>query len=181
MFDTLKPLLAFHGPLSKGIVWAHNSHVGDSVATELSARGEYNIGHLCRAERGLSSYSIGFGTHRGTVAAASDWGGPMLTKTITPALPRSYEHLCHETGVSQFLLPLRHPLPKCPIDELLDPRLERAIGVIYRPETEMQSHCFEAVLPSQFAEYICFDQTRAVTPLGTETLQGLPDTYPFGV
>ncbi len=181
MFDTLKTLLAFHGPGSKGIIWAHNSHVGDSIATEMSARGEYNIGHLCRAEYGNAAYSIGFGTHSGTVAAASDWGGPMLTKTITPSLPRSYEHLCHETGVGQFFLPLRRATSEGLIDGLSQPRLERAIGVIYRPETELQSHYFEAVLPKQFDEYIWFDHTRAVTPLATEELSGLPDTYPFGL
>lgn len=181
MFDTLKTLLAFHGAGSKGIVWAHNSHVGDSAATEMSARGEYNIGHLCRAEYGLAAYSIGFGTHSGTVAAASDWGGPMLTKTITSALPHSYERLCHETGVDKFFLPLRDRSSKPIISELASPRLERAIGVIYRPETELQSHYFEAVLPEQFDEYIWFDRTRAVTPLATEELTGMPDTYPFGL
>jgi protein-L-isoaspartate(D-aspartate) O-methyltransferase len=180
MFDTLQTLLAFHGPGSKGIVWAHNSHVGDSAATEMAARGEYNIGHLCREKYGLSAYSVGFGTHSGTVAAASDWGGPMLTKTITPALPTSYERLCHETGVSQFLLPLRDRSADA-VSQLLSPRLERAIGVVYRPETELQSHYFEAVLPRQFDEYIWFDHTRAVTPLATEELTGMPDTYPFGL
>jgi protein-L-isoaspartate(D-aspartate) O-methyltransferase len=181
MFDTLQTLLAFHGPQSKAIVWAHNSHVGDSAATEMAARGEYNIGHLCRAEYGVSAYSIGFGTDSGTVAAASDWGGPLLTKTITPALPNSYERLCHETGVSQFLLPLRDDSADALVRELSSPRLERAIGVVYRPETELQSHYFEAVLPRQFDEYIWFDRTRAVTALATDELRGLPDTYPFGL
>ena len=179
MFDTLQALLAFHGPQSRGIVWAHNSHVGDSEATEMAARGEFNIGHLCRAARGLASYSIGFGTHAGTVAAASDWGGPMLTKTITPALPRSYERLCHDTGVSRFLLPLGGQPADPLIRDLRVPRLERAIGVIYQPETELQSHYFETVLPRQFDEYIWFDNTCAVTPLATEALAGMPDTYPF--
>jgi protein-L-isoaspartate(D-aspartate) O-methyltransferase len=146
----------------------------------MAARGEYNIGHLCREQYGLSAYSVGFGTHSGTVAAASDWGGPMLTKTITPALPASYERLCHETGVSQFLLPLRDRSADA-VSQLLSPRLERAIGVVYRPETELQSHYFEAVLPRQFDEYIWFDHTRAVTPLATEELTGMPDTYPFGL
>ncbi len=181
MFDTLRNLLAFHGPHSKGIVWAHNSHVGDSAATEMAARGEYNIGHLCRSEYGQSAYSIGFGTHRGTVAAASDWGGPMLIKTITPSLSQSYERLCHQTGVGRFLLPLRAAATDPGIGELASPRLERAIGVVYRPETELQSHYFEAVLPRQFDEYVWFDQSRAVTPLATEALAGMPDTYPFGL
>ena len=107
MFETLKSLLSFHGPHSKGIVWAHNSHVGDSSATEMSARDEYNIGHLCRQEFGDACYSIGFGTNSGTVAAASNWDEPMQVKAVRPALPRSYERLCHETGEPRFLLPLR--------------------------------------------------------------------------
>jgi protein-L-isoaspartate(D-aspartate) O-methyltransferase len=181
MFGTLRTLLHFHGNQSKAIVWAHNSHVGDSAATEMSARGEYNIGHLCREEFGSAAYSIGFGTDRGTVAAASDWDGPMQVKTVRPALAQSYERFCHDSGGKQFLLPLREPRIGGLVDALSQPRLERAIGVIYRPETELQSHYFQAVLPRQFDEYVWFDQTMAVTPLETAELKGLPDTYPFGL
>jgi protein-L-isoaspartate(D-aspartate) O-methyltransferase len=181
MFETLQTLLHFHGDGSKAIVWAHNSHVGDSTATEMSARGEYNIGHLCRKEFGEDAYAIGFGTDSGTVAAATDWDGPMEIKAVRPALPESYERLCHEAGHPQFLLHLRNPAATGLIENLLKPRLERAIGVIYRPETELQSHYFQAVLPRQFNEYIWFDRTTAVTPLSTDELQGLPDTYPFGL
>jgi erythromycin esterase-like protein len=181
MFDTLKNLLSFHGPASKGIVWAHNSHVGDSAATEMSARDEYNIGHLCREEYGSVCYSVGFGTNTGTVAAASNWDEPMQIKTVRPALAGSYERLCHETGAPRLLLPLRDVGPGGRAAQLLKPRLERAIGVIYRPETELQSHYFEAVLPRQFDEYIWFDETKAVTPIDAEELKGLPDTYPFGL
>jgi len=181
MFETLKTLLDFHGPHSKAIVWAHNSHVGDSTATEMSLRGEYNIGHLCRQEFGNRAYSIGFGTNSGTVAAASNWDEPMEIKTVRPALPDSYERLCHEAGSPQFLLPLRSPILTDLTEQLMKPRLERAIGVIYRPETELQSHYFQAVLPQQFDEYIWFDETKAVTPLKTEEIEGFPDTYPFGL
>jgi protein-L-isoaspartate(D-aspartate) O-methyltransferase len=181
MFGTLQSLLQFHGPESKAIVWAHNSHVGDSAATEMSARGEYNIGHLCREEYGSDSYSIGFGTNSGTVAAASDWDGPMEIKAVRPALSDSYERLCHDAGGAQFLLPLREPKAAGLISALSQSRLERAIGVIYRPETELQSHYFQAVLPRQFDEYIWFDNTEAVTPFKTGELEGLPDTYPFGL
>ncbi len=181
MFETLKNLLSFHGPQSRGIVWAHNSHVGDSAATEMTARGEYNIGHLCRREFGDACYSIGFGTNSGTVAAASNWDEPMQVKAVRPALAGSYERLCHETGDPCFLLPLRHLGPTSQVADLLRPRLERAIGVIYRPETELESHYFEAVLPRQFDEYVWFGDTNAVTPLGSEQLKGLPDTYPFGI
>jgi protein-L-isoaspartate(D-aspartate) O-methyltransferase len=181
MFETLKSLLAFHGPEAKAIVWAHNSHIGDSAATEMSARGEYNIGHLCRDEFGNGVYSIGFGTHSGTVAAASDWDGPMEVKTVLPSLQQSYERLCHETRHPQFMLPMRGRSAAEVRNRLAKPRLERAIGVIYRPETELASHYFQAVLPAQFDEYIWFDETRAVTPFGTKELEGLPDTYPFGL
>lgn len=181
MFGTLQNLLHFHGPESKAIVWAHNSHVGDSAATEMSSRGEYNLGHLCRQEFGSAAYSIGFGTNSGTVAAASDWDGPMEIKTVRPALKQSYESLCHESGGARFLLPLRNPKTASLVGALTKPRLERAIGVIYRPETELQSHYFQAVLPRQFDEYVWFDKTEAVTPFKTGELDGLPDTYPFGL
>ena len=181
MFETLKTLLDFHGPESKAIVWAHNSHVGDSSATEMAARGEYNIGHLCRQEFGNAAYSIGFGTDHGTVAAASDWDGPMEVKVVRPSIPESYERLCHEASAPRFLLHLRNPILTELAEGLLKPRLERAIGVIYRPETELQSHYFQALLSHQFDEYIWFDETSAVKPLKTEALEGLPDTYPFGL
>ncbi len=181
MFDTLKSLLDFHGMHSKVIVWAHNSHIGDAAYTEMAARGEHNIGQLCRQEFGERVYSIGFGTHSGTVAAASDWDAPMETKTVRPSLAQSYESLCHASGVAQFLLPLRKNLAPPLQEGLSQARLERAIGVIYRPETELASHYFQAVLPAQFDEYVWFDKTRAVTALQAEMLEGLPDTYPFGV
>jgi protein-L-isoaspartate(D-aspartate) O-methyltransferase len=178
MFETLKTLLAFYGPDSKAIVWAHNSHVGDAAATEMSSRGEFNVGNLCRREFGEQVYSIGFGTDRGKVAAATDWDGPMEVKTVRPSLKQSYEHLCHLTGHPRFLLGLHDFLHD---QALMKPRLERAIGVIYRPETELASHYFEAVLPRQFDEYVWFDETTAVTPFVTAEIKGLPDTYPFGV
>jgi len=185
MFDTLKTLLHFYGPQSKAIVWAHNSHVGNARATEMSARGEHNIGQLCRAEFGSGAYLVGFGTDHGTVAAASEWDGPVEFKSVRPALARSYERLCHtgseSTGKRQFLLPLGAALPAELREGLTKPRLERAIGVIYRPETELASHYFQAALPRQFDEYIWFDETKAVTPFKTVELEGLPDTYPFGV
>ena len=181
MFMTLKDLLHFYGGESKAIVWAHNSHVGNAAATEMFARGEHNIGHLCRQDFGKRAYSIGFGTNAGTVAAASDWDGPMEIKQVRPAIAQSYERLFHETGHKNFLLGLRD-FPARPGGEALSkPRLERAIGVIYRPETELASHYFQAELPRQFDEYIWFDETKAVTPLKAAELQGLPDTYPFGL
>jgi len=180
MFETLKTLLSFYGSNSKAIVWAHNSHVGDASATEMSSRGEYNIGELCRREFGNSAYRIGFGTNTGTVAAASEWGGPMEIKSILPALSESYEGVCHLSGIPNFQVGLR-TLDVPTKAKLQTPRLERAIGVIYRPETERASHYFQAVLPNQFDEYIWFDISQAVSPLDAKMLKGLPDTYPFGL
>ena len=180
MFDTLLNLLEHHGAGSKGIVWAHNSHVGDATATDMAKRGEHNMGQLCKERFGSDAYSIGFGTDSGTVAAATDWDGPMLVKDVRPSIDGSYERLCHASGEPQFLLPLRNGATAS-TQSLAKPRLERAIGVIYRPETERESHYFQAVLPAQFDEYIWFDRTHAVTPLATQQLKGLPDTYPFGL
>ncbi len=181
MFETLRSLLTFHGPDSKAIVWAHNSHVGDAKATEMSSRGEINIGSLCRNEFGNDCYSIGFATHTGTVAAASEWGAAMEIKNVVPSIAQSYERLLHDTRQPRFLLPLGGRLPAELRTELSVPRLQRAIGVIYRPETELASHYFEAVLPRQFNEMIWFDQTRAITPLKSSELAGMPETYPFGL
>jgi len=169
MFDTLERLLAFRGPDGKAVVWAHNSHVGDARATEMgAARGEHNIGQLCRQAFGNGAFSIGFGTHIGTVAAATEWGGPMHIKKVRPSHPTSYERLCHDSGVPAFLLALRYPMRDSVREELAAPRLERAIGVIYRPETELQSHYFQASLPWQFDAYAWFDETRAVDALGAD-------------
>lgn len=180
MFDTLKILREHHWPDNKSIIWAHNSHLGDSAATEMSSRGEFNIGHLCRKEFGSEVYSIGFGTDHGTVAASSDWDGPMEVKTVRPGTDRSYERLFHETTLPGFMLPLKSDHRRSR-EHLLEPRLERAIGVIYRPETELASHYFQAVLPRQFDEYVWIDATRAVTPIEAAELEGVPDTYPFGL
>jgi protein-L-isoaspartate(D-aspartate) O-methyltransferase len=147
----------------------------------MSARGEHNIGQLCRKKFGEESYSIGFGTDHGTVAAASNWDGPMEVMQVRPSHPQSYERLFHLTNKSGLILPLHAEQKGELYTQLSKPKLERAIGVIYRPETELASHYFEAVLPRQFDEYIWIDHTKAVTPLSTEQLEGVPDTYPFGI
>ena len=181
MFDTLLSILAYRGPDSKAVIWEHNSHIGDARATQMSARGEFNIGQLTRQKFPGTSYLIGFGTDHGTVAAASEWGGPMEIKQVQPSHIDSYEHVFHEVKTDCFLLPLTQPLQAVTRDKLLAERLERAIGVIYRPETELQSHYFYASLPRQFDEYIWFDESRAVEPLMRKTGQGMPDTFPFGM
>lgn len=184
MFETLGNLLAAKGSEAKAVVWAHNSHIGDARATDMGViRGEHNIGQLCREKWDGDVALIGFGTHTGTVAAASDWDGPMEVKKVNPSRSDSYERLCHDSGKARFLLDLSSPGNAALGRRLSEPHLERFIGVIYRPETEFYSHYSEAVLPRQFDAYVWFDETEAVVPLAPEHLaekDGLPDTYPFG-
>jgi len=165
MFDTLLAILNYHGQSSKVVVWAHNSHIGDARATDMSARGEFNLGQRVRETFGDSAYLVGFGTDHGTVAAASKWLGAMKVMQIPPAHKESYEYLCHEVKADNFLLPLRHPVPALTRKKLLAERLQRAIGTTYDPEDELKKHYLNASLPRQFDEYIWFDETRAVTPL----------------
>ncbi|MFZ6030112.1 MAG: protein-L-isoaspartate(D-aspartate) O-methyltransferase [Chloroflexota bacterium] len=181
MFEMLQSLLAFHGPDSRAVVWAHNSHIGDASATEMGARGEYNLGQLCRQRLDASTYHIGFGTDHGTVAAASNWDGDVEIKNVRPSHPESYEWLCHRSEVDAFFMPLGDAIPADLRRALSDQRLERAIGVIYRPDTEMQSHYFQAVLPRQFDEYIWFDRTHAIQPIERRSGPGMPGTFPFGL
>ncbi len=167
MMETLEALVAHlerRNKHVKVVVWAHNSHLGDARATEMGQRRhELNIGQLVRERHGREAVLVGFTTHSGTVTAATDWGEPAERKTVRPSLPGSYEALFHAAGVKRFLLPLRAQ------DEytaaLRNARLERAIGVIYRPKTERQSHYFHACLPDQFDAVLHFDETRAVEPL----------------
>jgi protein-L-isoaspartate(D-aspartate) O-methyltransferase len=126
-------------------------------------------------------YLIGFGTHEGTVAAAHNWGGEVQTMNVRPSHEQSYERLCHDSAVPHFLLPLRDPKREAVRTELSESRLERAIGVIYRPETELQSHYFQAILPEQFDEYIWLDRTQAVTPLGHPHAPSLAEGHPFAL
>ena len=182
MFDTLIQLMDWRGSNAKAVVWAHNSHIGNAAATDMGqARDEINIGQLCREEFGGDAALLGFGTDRGTVAAADDWDGPMKVKTVRPAHPESYERLCRDAGIRRFLLDLREGQHEELRSALMRARLQRAIGVIYRPETELASHYFDAHLPKQFDGYIWFEQTRAIRPLPTEPKEGLPETYPFGL
>jgi protein-L-isoaspartate(D-aspartate) O-methyltransferase len=181
MFDTIRSILAHRGDATKLVVWEHNSHVGDAAATEMSVRGEHNVGQLCRRTFGDEVVSVGFGTDRGVVAAAHQWGEPMQRMRVRPARPDSYERLCHDTNLPAFLLHLRDPIRTELRDELSEPRLERAIGVIYRPDTELQSHYFQAILPAQFDEYVWFDETTAVDPLPVAELPDLAETHPLAL
>ena len=185
MVETLDALVAHLGRQdgrAKIVVWAHNSHLGDAQATEMGQRGELNVGQLVREKYGRDAVLVGFTTHHGTVTAASDWGGVAERKRVRPALPGSCEALFHCALAARFLLTWRSNVAVG--DALRDPRLERAIGVIYRPETERMSHYFQARLTQQFDAVLHFDETRAVEPLEytSEWEAGeVPEAFPFAV
>jgi erythromycin esterase-like protein len=177
--DALATHFERQGRTAKFVVWEHNSHVGDARATEVGQTGEVNVGQLTRERHGSDAVLVGFTTNTGTVTAASDWDEPAERKQVRPALSGSYEHLFHQVGIPRFYLPLR-PETQATV-ELRKPRLERAIGVIYRPDTERMSHYFYARLPDQFDAIIHVDQTRAVEPLERTALWergDVPETYP---
>jgi protein-L-isoaspartate(D-aspartate) O-methyltransferase len=147
----------------------------------MGAHGEFNVGQLCRRAYGNAAFSIGFGTDHGTVAAAPGWDEPMEVMRVRAAHAESYERICHDADVRAFLLHLREPDHPDLRQELTAPRLERAIGVVYRPETELQSHYFHARLPHQFDEYVWFDETRAVKPITSVEARRLPEKHPFAL
>jgi erythromycin esterase-like protein len=177
--DALIAFLEFDRRSPKVVVWAHNSHLGDARATEMADRRELNVGQLLRERWGHAALLVGFSTYAGTVTAASNWDEPAERKIVRPALEGSYEALFHESGLGNFFLDLRGNNEA--VLGLRQSRLERAIGVIYRPETERLSHYFRARLPHQFDAVFHCDVTRAVEPLERTGLweQGeLPETYP---
>jgi erythromycin esterase-like protein len=186
---TVDTLDALSGHLSrqrdeqaKIVVWAHNSHLGDARATESTARGELNVGQLVRERHPGDCHAIGLTSYTGTVTAADDWGGPAQRKWVRPALPDSVEELGHEVGEKEFFLSFS-AAPRA-ADALRVARLERAIGVIYRPETERQSHYFRARVADQIDAVIHVDDTRALEPLERTARweEGEPaETYPFAV
>jgi len=166
---------------TKVVIWAHNSHIGDARATSMGVRGELNVGQLARQRYGNECVLVGFSTYDGRVTAASNWGDPPQRKHVRPALPGSYEALLHEVATPRFWVATADPVAR---DVLRVPRLERAIGVIYRPETERQSHYFEARLADQFDAVIHLDRTRALEPLErtVEWDRGEPpETFPTGI
>ena len=185
MMETLEALLARTSREvgeARAVVWAHNSHLGDARATQMGEAGELNLGQLVREAYGDHSRLIGFSTHTGTVTASSNWDEPAQRKRVRPSLTGSYERLFHEVGVPQFLVRFDDRETR---EALTAQRLERAIGVIYRPETERISHYFRARLPLQFDAVFHIDVTRALEPLETwsfdEEAADLPETFPTGV
>jgi len=186
MAETLQSLanhLSRNARAAKIVVWAHNSHLGDARATEIAKRGEWNLGQLVRERVGEQAGLVGFSTYTGTVTAAPNWDEEPRRYDVRPALADSYEALLHEVGVPRLYLRLRRGRPDL-VRGLRQPRLQRAIGVIYRPETERLSHYFRARLADQFDALLHFDRTRAVEPL-ERTAGGergdLPQTYPVAV
>ena len=186
MADTLDALARHlekaNGKPAKIVVWEHNSHVGDARATEVGAQGEWNVGQLAREMYGDETFLIGFTTYDGTVTAASDWDAPAERKRVRPALPGSIEDAFHNTGIRRFMLPLRGENPAA--RALSDSKLERAIGVIYLPESERRSHYFHANLARQFDAVLHFDETHAVEPLERTArwrTGEAPETYPSGM
>src|SRR5215469_3110769 len=178
MADTLDRLLDHLGADSKMVVWAHNSHLGDARATEMGRVGELNLGQLVRERHPNESFLVGFTSYSGEVTAASNWDEPAQRKMVRRALPNSVESLFHETGLGDFLLPLREDSIR---RALAHPLLQRAIGVIYRPETERVSHYFHAHLPEQFDAVIHIDRTLALIPLETSVPwhegEEVPETF----
>ena len=185
MADTLHELMRFLDktrPGARVVVWAHNSHLGDARATDMGDQGEVNVGQLVRERHGAAAVLVGFTTFTGTVTAASEWDGPAHRKHVRPALAGSYERLFHDVHVPRFLLPLRTDLELASV--LTAPRLERAIGVLYLPETERASHYFHARLAEQFDYILHFDETRAVEPLERTALWEdgqVEETFPSGL
>jgi erythromycin esterase-like protein len=187
--DALTVHLAGTGPQPvKVVVWAHNSHLGDARATEMGDSGEWNLGQLVRERHGTEAALVGFTTWRGTVTAADDWDQPARRKNVRPALAGSYESLFHEVGRPSFLFvpPAADAAPPArgAGTTVPEPLLERAIGVIYRPETERQSHYFEARISRQFDAVVHVDETRALEPLERTSSWEAgepPETYPTGL
>ncbi|HEU5408620.1 MAG TPA: erythromycin esterase family protein [Nitrospira sp.] len=180
--NTLAEYLEVRRPASKIVIWAHNSHVGDARATQMGRAGEWNIGQLTREKYGDGCRNIGFTTYTGTVTAASEWDGPAERKQVRPARADSYEGLFHQVGIPAFSLNLNEDSHV--FNGLREPMLERAIGVVYRPASELASHYFPASLSDQFDAIIHFDQTRAVEPLepiSTEALGEPAETFPSGI
>jgi erythromycin esterase-like protein len=181
MMETLDALLEWttrRSGYARAVVWAHNSHLGDARATQMGDWGELNLGQLARERHGEKVFLVGFTTHTGTVTAAREWDEPAERRRVTPSLEGSYERLLHDTGFERFVLRTSDAR-----DALADSRLERAIGVVYQPETERASHYFRARLADQFDAVIHVDTTTALTPLERWSRESadLPETYPTGV
>jgi len=184
MMETLQALIARgtqRGRPEKIAVWAHNSHLGDARATEMGAQGELNLGQLVRERHAEDAVLVGFSTYHGSVTAASDWDEPAQRQRVRPGLPGSYEALFHDTGLTRFQLDLHDPALR---DALRGPQLQRAIGVVYRPQSERQSHYFQTRLTEQFDWLLHIGETHALAPLERGehwSVEEMPETWPSGL
>src|SRR5688572_2507985 len=184
MVETLYRLMHHHGPSAKAIVWEHNTHVGDARFTDMARPGMVNVGQLVRQAHGSDDVVIvGFGTHRGTVIAAEEWGDPIQEMQVPGARNGSYEEVIHHTGIPDFLLLFAEREAHPVVDDLREPRGHRAIGVVYHPELEQYGNYVPTILPGRYDAFIYLDQTRAVAPLHMPVRvdRDLPETYPSGV
>ena len=184
MVETLDRLMSYYGPTAKAIVWEHNTHVGDARFTDMARAGMVNVGQLVRqAHESDDVLIVGFGTHRGTVIAAEEWGAAMQTMRVPEARPGSYEAVLHHTGFPDFLLPFAEREAHPVVDDLREPRGHRAIGVVYHPELEQYGNYVPTILPERYDAFIYLDETRAVAPLHlpVHADRDLPETYPSGV
>jgi erythromycin esterase-like protein len=180
MFESVQYLLNHFGPKSKIVIWEHNSHLGNAKATQMGLMGEHNVGQLCKQHYKEECYLVGLFTHAGTVSAADNWGDEVRKKLLNPSRTDSFEHLLHRADEKNFTLPLQDADDR--LKELLSiPRLERAVGVLYLPNSERQSHYFAASLSDQFDEVVWFNETEALEPIETWVEDEAPDTFPFGV
>jgi erythromycin esterase-like protein len=179
MMETLERLLAFHGPESKAIIWAHNTHIGDASATDMADEGMYNIGQLAREKFPDQTFLVGFGSYNGAVIAGQSWGAPFETMMVPDARKGSWEHLLHKAGTENKLLLMDELCQTLFSEHSFD---HRAIGVVYRPERERYGNYVPSILPARYDAFIYLDKTIALHPLSkTSHTTGIPETYPFGV
>jgi len=180
MMDTLDRLLQFHGPDSKAIVWAHNTHIGDARATDMVADGMYNIGELARIKyKKEDVFLVGLGSYKGNAVAGRQWGAEMMDMEVPSAVKGSWEYLLHKAGPENKLLLMEDFMD----DEFMEHHIgHRAIGVVYNSAYEQYGNYVPTILPLRYDAFIYLDHTRALHPLhikpdGHQT----PETYPFGM
>ena len=184
MVETLERLMAHHGDRAKAIVWEHNTHIGDARFTDMARAGMINVGQLVRQQHEAEGVVlVGFGTHRGSVIAAEEWGLPMQWMRVPDARTGSYEDLMHRTGIGDFLLLFGDEDGLEPLSTLEEPRGHRAIGVVYDPDHERWGNYVPTILPRRYDAFLFFDETRAVDPLHMPVrVDGeVPETYPTGM
>jgi erythromycin esterase-like protein len=180
MHDTLVSLLEYHGNDSKAIIWAHNTHVGDARATDMTIAGMYNIGELARIHlKELGIYLVGFGSFEGTVIAGSQWGAEMKAVHLPSAKAGSWEFLLHKASPSNKLLLMNEFMQDALLENFIG---HRAVGVVYQPEYEQSGNYVPSLLPLRYDAFMYLDKTKALHPLHVKPDgHQVPETFPFGV